>query len=296
MNGDTEMNARIGGGRSLLAAVAVVVGLLALGTSSAGAMTMSTVYNNIVTPLPGNYASIGFAATSTSEYGGQVELAGAARKSPKITVAMSAWACQQGNWSENTCATPKPRKKFKWPVTLNVYSVGPGNSVGMKLGSMTKTFAMPYRPSVSAECTSLGDPGAWLDAAAPGMGVEKCFHGLAFTLTFAHLGLGKTALPSNVIVSLAYNTTAHGPAPVGTQPCGSKPEGCYYDALNFAVVEPAEKALSVGSDLTESQYVNSGWNEMYCGSSASLNTFAASGVCPAWYEGDQPTIKVEASS
>jgi hypothetical protein len=33
---------------------------------------------------------------------------------------------------------------------------------------------------------------------------------------------------------------------------------------------------------------------MYCGKSESLNTFAASGVCPAWYEGDQPAIKVEA--
>ena len=48
---------------------------------------------------------------------------------------------------QSTCETPKLTKKFKWPLTLYVYEVGEKNTVGEKLGSVTKTFAMPYRPS-----------------------------------------------------------------------------------------------------------------------------------------------------
>ena len=285
------MNAKSGRGRSVLAILAVLVGVLAL---SASASAKTVVYNNIVAPLPGNFASIGFAATSTAEYGGQVELAGTARKHPTVTVAMSAWACQSGNWSTGeTCSTPKPNKKFKWPLTLNIYSVGAGGAVGTKLGSVTHTFGMPYRPSTSMMCTEAGDKGAWFDAAAPGTEtIEKCFHGLAFELKF-HPSVA-APLPNNVIVSVAYNTSNHGEKPVGSAPCQSTTAGCYYDSLNVAVIEPAEGGATVGSDPTESQYVNSGWSEMYCGSSASLNTFGPSGVCPAFYEGDQPAFKVEA--
>ncbi len=285
------MHARIRGGRSLLTTVAALVGLLALGAGTAGAREV--IYSNIVSPLPGNYASTALAATSTSEYGGEVEFAGTARKHAIVTVAMSAWACEQGNWSESTCATPKPKTKFKWPLTLSVYNVGPGNTVGSKLVSVTHEFGMPYRPSVSAECATAGDPGAWLDAAAPGAKtIEKCFHGKAFTVSF-HLHM-KATLPSQAIISVAYNTTAHGEKPVGAQKCDTEAQGCYYDSLNVADVEPAEKALTVGSDPTESQFINSGWNETYCGKSESLNTFAPTGVCPSFWEGDQPALLVQA--
>jgi hypothetical protein len=283
---ETEMNARITRGLRWLAMLACAAGVLAVAASPASAREV--VYSNIVSPLPGNYASIGYAATSTSEYGGEVEFAGTARKHGIVTVAMSAWACQEGSSSTNTCSTPKPKKKFKWPLTLSVYTVGAGNTVGSKLVSVTHTFGMPYRPSQSAICaTEFGAPGAWYDEAT-----KECFHGKAFTVSF-HLGM-KAPLPAQAIISLAYNTSNHGAAPVGAAPCGTTSAGCYYDSLNFATVEPAEKALTVGSDPTESQFVNSGYNEMYCGSSSSLNTFAPSGVCPAWYEGDQPAIAVQA--
>lgn len=280
------MNGRI---RSLLALAAALVGVMALGASAASAKEV--VYDNIVSPLPGNFASIGFAATQTSEYGGQVELAGAARKHPVVTVAMSAWACQEGSWSVGeTCKTPKAKKKFHWPLTLSVYSVGPEGSVGTKLTSVTHTFGMPYRPSTSPVCTEAGDEGAWFDASAPGTEtIEKCFHGLAFTVAF-HVKL-KT-VPSNVILSVAYNTTNYGATPQGIRACDTKPEGCYYDALNVADVEPAEAGLTVGTDPTEDQYVNSQNPEMYCGSTESLGTFAATGAC---FEGLQPAFEVEAN-
>ena len=275
-------------GRSLLALTAAFAAILAV---AASASAKTVVYNNIVEPLPGNFASTGFEATSTAEYGGQIQLAGTARKHPAVTVAMSAWACQEGNWSQGeTCRTPKPKKKFRWPLTLNVYEVGPGNSVGAKIGTQTRTFKMPYRPSTSFTCTQAGDAGAWYDAAAPGtQAIEKCFHGLAFTVRFKPKMTA--ALPSNVIVSVAYDTSHYGAAPVGPAPCQSTSEGCYYDSLNVADIEQSEGGATVGSDPTEENYVNSNWNEMYCGSSANLNTFAPTGAC---YGGEQPALKVEA--
>jgi hypothetical protein len=283
------MNGRIRRGRSVLAIAALLVGVMALSASAASAREV--VYNNIVSPLPGNFASIGFAATQTSEYGGQVELAGAARKHPVVTVAMSAWACQEGSWSVgSSCATPKAKKKFHWPLTLSIYSVGTGGSVGTKLASVTHTFGMPYRPSTSMACTEAGDAGAWLDAAAPGAEtIEKCFHGLAFTVTFHPKST--TPLPSNVIISVAYNTTNYGAAPVGSSGCDTSSAGCYYDSLNVADIEPAEGGLTVGADPTESQYADSQNAGMYCGSTESLGTFAATGGC---FEGLQPAFKVEA--
>lgn len=279
----TRVNGRA---RSLLAIVSVLVAALAMSASANAAKTV--VYNNIVEPLPGNFASIGYAATSTAEYGGLVELAGTARKGPKVTVAMSSWACKYGNWSTNTCTTPKPKQKFKWPLTLSVYNVGAGGAVGSLIATDTHTFAMPYRPSVSAKCAGApyDDPGAWYDEAS-----NECFHGYAFTVHFALPGV---TLPSQVIVGVAYNTSNYGASPAGdATECYSSPQGCPYDALNVSVVEPAEDGLTVGHQPTEDQYVNSNWSEMYCGETASLNTFSPVD-CPAFYEGDQPAFKIEA--
>jgi hypothetical protein len=288
MNGDIEMNAWTRRGRNTLAIVAVLVGALAL---TAGASARTVVYNNIVEPLPGNFASIGFEATSTAEFGGEVGLTPGTGKSPKVTVVMSAWACQEGNFSQGeTCRTPKPKKTFKYPLTLNIYSVGAGNAVGSLLGTATKEFKMPYRPSTSFACTQAGDPGAWSDAAAPGVGAEKCFHGLAFPVTFKPSV--SAPLPEHVIISVAYNTSTYGAHPVGAAPCQSTSEGCYYDSLNVAIIEPSEGGATVGSYPNPDEiYVNSNYNEMYCGSSATLNTFGPSGAC--WVE-EQPEIKVEA--
>jgi len=283
------MNATSVRGRSLLAFAAVIVAVLAF-SASAGAKIV--VYNNIVEPLPGNFASEAFEATSTAEYGGEVELAGTARMHPRITVAMSAWGCEEGGvFTGETCQEPKPHKKFHWPLTLNIYEVGPGGSVGAKIASETHTFGMPYRPPSSKTCTEAGDEGAWYDEAQPGSApIEKCFHGIAFKVRFKPEL--ETALPNQVIVSVAYDTSNYGEHPVGTAACNSTVAGCYYDSLNVAVIEPAEGGAKVGSDPTEDQYINSGWSEEYCGDTEHLNTFGPTGPC---WEGDQPAIKVETS-
>jgi hypothetical protein len=284
---ETSMNGRIAGASRLLAVMGVVVGVLGGATASAGAK--EAIYNNIVRPLPGNFASTGFEATSTAEYGGEVQFARTARKHPMVTVAMSSWACQTGNWSKETCLTPKPKKAFKWPLTLNIYSVYPNDQVGEKLGSVTKMFHLPYRPSDSRVCENpeFNDAGAWYDEAT-----NECFHGKAFTVTF-HLP-AKLVLPPKAIISVAYNTSTYGASPQGTQPCDATSAGCFYDSLNVADIEPAENGLSLGLDPTESQFVNSNYNAMFCGSNASLNTFGPTGSCPSFWEGDQPAFEVQA--
>src|ERR1017187_5121824 len=78
----------------LSAMILAATALLAVVAGTAGA---EVVYNNVPSSLPGNFASIGFGATSSSEFGGQVRLAGKARKHPTVTVVMSSWGCLTGN-------------------------------------------------------------------------------------------------------------------------------------------------------------------------------------------------------
>jgi len=87
-----------------------------------------------------------------------------------------------------------------------------------------------------------------------------------------------------MIVSLAYNTATYGANPTGLE----GPE----NSLNVALSESWEGTLSKGADPTEGLYANSSSNEMYCGSSASLNTFAFTGTCWGAEGGYQPVIEV----
>lgn len=129
---------------ALLAATVVVA-------MTAGAASAAVLYNNIPRYLPGNFASIGLAATSTSEFGGQVGFGKPSGKKPTVIVTMSSWACESGGWSEDNCVTALGAT-FKWPITLNVYEVGAENSVGALLTTSTKEFEIPYRPPASPIC------------------------------------------------------------------------------------------------------------------------------------------------
>jgi hypothetical protein len=261
------------------------VGVLAMGAT--GASASEVIYDNVPGPLPGNFVSLGNEAYSMQELGGQVEFAGTARRNPKVTVVMSTWACQSGGVYQDTCESPKPKKKFKWPITLNIYDVGPNDTVGEKIGpSITKRFAMPYRPTKDdSECVAKGyAAGTWYDAAT-----DACYHGLAFPITFkvAHLELRQRE-----ILSVSYNTSDHGPSPVGSAPCSSTSGGCYYDSLNVALAEPGEDTLTVGAQPTQDDYVNSTYSEMFC-EAGTEGTFGPAS-CAAFWEGDQPIFEVSA--
>jgi hypothetical protein len=269
---------------TLVVALMATLGVLAGGAAAAGASEV--IYDNVPSPLPGNFVSLGNQAYSMQELGGEVEFAGAARTKPKVTVVMSTWACQSGGVYQDTCETAKPNKKFKWPVTLNIYDVEANGAVGAKVGpAITKTFKMPYRPSEDdAECVAKGyEAGTWYDAST-----NACYHGMAFPITFK----ARVELRPREILSVSYNTSTHGPSPVGTAACSSTSAGCYYDSLNVALAQPAENTLTVGAQPTSDDYVNSTYPEMFC-ESGTAGTFGPAS-CSAFWEGGQPIFEVSA--
>ena len=209
-----------------LTTVAFAVAAVFAVTSSA-ALAAEVIYNDLESPKPGNVVSLGFEATQTSSFGGQVEFGGTARNNPTVGVIMSSWACQSGTWNEN-CISAKGAK-FEWPITFTVNAVGPGNSVGALLGSGSKVFKIAYRPSASAKCTG-ESAGAWYH-------MGECFHGKALKL---NLPLKIANLPSKAIVTISYNTSDYGATPQRPQACNSEPQGCPYDSLNVGVQDGFE--------------------------------------------------------
>jgi hypothetical protein len=243
----------------LVAAIFAATALLAISAGTAGA---EVIYNNIPSPLPGNFASIGFDATSTTQFGGEIEVAGTARKNPSVTVVMSSWACQSGSWEEN-CSSPTS-KTFKEPVTIKVYEVG---ELATPIVTRTKSFKMPYRPSAEPIHCSGEFAGTWYDEAT-----KECFNGKAFPITFK---LHLQRIPKKAIVTVSYPTT-------------SVPSR----SLNVSVSEPSEHTLSLGEDPTAELFVDSSNSEMYCEGATDVGTFGGSeGTCWAGY---QPVIAVSA--
>jgi hypothetical protein len=206
-----------------------LMGLLLVIVSASTAFSQGLpIYNNIPSPLPGNLPSWGFEATGTSEFGDRITFAPATGRSlTTVTLTMSSWGCQSGHWYSNDCATT-PGATFSHPITLNIYNVVGGNQVGTQIGTVTQTFAIPYRPSVDlVNCTG----GRWFDASS-----NTCFNGVASNVTFNLTGL---TVPNQVIFGVAYNTTHYGYTPILAAPCNASSGGCGYDALNVGLADPA---------------------------------------------------------
>jgi hypothetical protein len=252
-------------------AILAAVAMLAL---TAAAASAETIYNKIPSPLPGNVASQAFEATSTSEFGGEVEFAGVARKNPAVSVIMSSWACE--NLKGGTECHTNAGATFAWPITLNIYEVGPGRAPGALLATTTSTFNIPYRPSANnKKCTPNGE-------GVVGFGKE-CFHGKAFKITFPAAAV---TLPPRVILSIAYNTTDYGYAPTHEADVGE-------DSLNVGYYEPGEPVAPVGSTpFPNDGYLNSSWSGAYCNGAEGTGTFRLDSGC---YGGYQPAFAVKAS-
>jgi hypothetical protein len=260
--------------RTAKLAVAALTTAAVLG---AGAVSASAelVYNNIPSPTPGNMVSQAFEATSTSEFGGQVEFAKDNRRNPSVTVTMSSWAC--GNLKSGAECATSPGAKFEWPITLNIYGVGPGNAVGKKLATKTQTFAIPYRPSANKKC-SLTSEGV------VGWGKE-CFSGRAHNITFHVNESPPLILPNRVIIGVAYNTSDFGYAPTHGPDIGQ-------NSLNVAVREPSETGPSIGAyPAPADAYLNSTWTGAYCNGLEGTGTFRLDSGC---WTGYQPAFKVNA--
>ncbi len=251
--------------RVISAAVALVAvaAMAAIGAGSAGA---EVVYNNVPSPLPGNFASIGLAATSSTEFGGEIELAGKARSKPTITVVMSSWACEKGS-VESKCETSAKSKGFKVPVTIKVYNAGELEEGPIAEG--THNEKMLYRPSTNTEKCGTE---RWYDSAT-----ATCYHGFAFPIA---IKLGKLKkMPRRSVITVSYPHSS-GPA----------------QSLNVSTSEPPEETLSLGAQPVAEWFANSTWSGMYCtGTTGALG--AEGGTCSTEAEGInyQPVFAVSAN-
>lgn len=201
--------------------------LLAFGATTALAQTGNTVYNHIPTPFPPNYPSLGYQATSTSEFGDYVILAGTDRLAATATVGMSAWAFRSSY-------PTMPAAGWNHPITLNIYAVdhsGINPALGPQLGSITQSFLIPWRPEADPTC-----PGGTAWRASDG----NCYNGYAFKITFDLRNLALT-LPDELIFGIAYNTNTWGYDPIGAP--GP------YESLNVGLdTGPATVGLDVEPD------------------------------------------------
>jgi len=282
---EKDMTGRISKAAATVLAVTAVLAVVA-GTASAA---KTVIYSDIPSPLPGNLASVGFQATQTSEFGGQVEFGPGSWKSPTVKVTMSSFACVTGNWFKGDCETPSG-SKFEWPITISLYSVEPDNSVGTLMARASKTFKLPYRPSFNILHCNSENAGKWYSGAS-----KKCFNGKAFNIS---LGLNVAKLPEKAIVSVAYNTSGYGAVPQGyATACASKEEGCFYDSLNVGLAEVSPTVGAAPLRVEEKAYLNAALGGDYCdGGAAGTGTFRLDSPSAGCWEEFQPAIEVKASA
>jgi hypothetical protein len=241
------------------------------------------IYDNIPNPLPGNLASLGYEATSTSEFGDRIKFSSnGGRSLISVTVTLSSWGCETGRWEDGDCSTT-PGTTFSHPITLKLYNVNADGSVGSPIGGpVTQTFNIPYRPSADSRCSG-DNAGKWYDASA-----AHCYNGLATTITFP---LNVNDIPDEVIFGIAYNTTHHGYSPVGeSASCFTEPGGCGYDSLNVAL---ANDVRFGENPAAEDAYLNSTWAGAYCGA-GTLGAFRLDAGC--WAETGKPAVRFNAKN
>jgi hypothetical protein len=185
--------------------------------------TPETAYDNIASSTE-NPVSLGYEATGTSEFGSQIALGGIDPPTfnPEVQIQLSSWACETGDWFAG-CESITDHT-FPAPITLNVYAVGPENSVGALLLSKTDTFPVPFRPSADPSC-----PEATQYRNIHGV----CRNGFPNIIVYHLDGF---AMPRRAILSVAYNTRDYGSDPLGV----SSP----MDALNVGLEGPPEKGTN----------------------------------------------------
>ena len=233
--------------RTLVAVAAIgAMALTASGPATAdpGASTggkASDGYNAIPSKVRANVPSVSFEGAPAKEFGDLVALGGTARNLKSMSVLLSSWGCESGEYQNNNCSTT-PGATFDVPVTFKIYR-SDGEAVGTELAKRTATITVPYRPSASAQCTG-DDAGKWYNSKD-----GNCYNGLPHLVTVNMSDLGVT-LPNQVIWSVQYNTTTSGYTPLGNVPCVTEPGGCGYDALNVGAFS-YPSAPFAGIDLDE---------------------------------------------
>ena len=209
------------------AGLAVVGLIMAVAMPLAAKATTAAVYDATPSTLPPNVVSLGFEATSTSEFGDYVHLGGTNRSLKTVTVTMSTWA-------RNSEYPAMAASGWTHPITVNIYNSHLSAGVpDQKIATVTQSVPIPWRPEGNSACPDTGYGAGFAWKASDG----QCYNGKAFNATFDMSSLNST-LPNDVIVGVAYNTADYGAVPIHA----AGP----YNSLNVGI--PSGQAASVGTD------------------------------------------------
>lgn len=208
--------------------VAVSGVLLTLAMPFSALAVSSTVYDAVPAALPPNVASLGYEATSTSEFGDYVHLDGSGRKLDTVTVTMSDWALYSDYANDERYSASSG--SWTHPITVNIYSnhLNVNGVPDTLLATKTQSISIPWRPAADPTCAG---GTAWRAED------NNCYNGTAFNATIDMSDLGVT-LPSDVIVGVAYDTADYGANPIH--------QAGPYNSLNVGI--PTNQTVSVGSD------------------------------------------------
>lgn len=195
-----------------------------------------TIFDNIPSPLAPNYSSLGYEATSASEFGTEVVTsAGDSEPLSSASVVLSNWAPEDDSayGGPDYTSFDDGQGGYDQALTLNFYNLNATDPTlpGSQIGSVTQTFNVLWRPPT----TGTGADGTYYTVGG------QNYSGLAQTVTFNLASAGIT-VPDQFIYTLAFNTEDYGASP--THVAGP------YDSLNFAVVsgDPSNPGTpSVGS-------------------------------------------------
>lgn len=230
--------------------VALLMGAAAL--SMASAAQADVIYDSIPSPLPTNLPSLGYQATQTSQFGDEVQFAGHARNLTQVDITLSDWAMYGTYGDQTTASFTSSSSGWSTPLTLNLYGVGAGDTVGSLIASQTINPTILWRPATDANCAAnngfTGSDG-------------QCDHGLAQNVTFDFTG---TVVPDKIIYGLVFNTQSYGPNPTGV----SGP----YNSLNFLFNTLG--GASVGTDVNPDGVFWDTATAGYLANPANVNQFA----------------------
>jgi hypothetical protein len=224
------------------------------------------IYDSIKVNVHGktssHISSVGFECCTTKEFGDGLVFTTSGGRLDTVAVILQSWGCQNGNWYSDNCLTT-PGSNFEEPITANVYAVttSPSGSPapGQLLATQTDDFYIPYRPSANNQ-KCYGQP--YYTGGFLGPVDKKCDEGLSVKVTF-NFKRADVVVPSQAIVTLAYNTSHAGYNPYGQDTtCYYSSGGCGYDALN---VSANGNGGFVGSNLDPNGvFDNFGDTYFYC--------------------------------
>jgi PEP-CTERM motif len=197
----------------------------------------TVVYDSLGPTVP-NLSSLGYQATSTSEFGDRISFGAGPRGLDSVTVRMSTWALKS-TYTGNPLYTNAAG--YDHDLTFNVYGAGSGATPGSLLATKTIDTLIPWRPAADPTCAGGGT--AW--RAADG----GCYNGMAFDVVFDFSTLG-IVLPEDIVFGLAFNTQSYGTNPEAA-------EGPY-NSLNFGL----SAAATVGTDVNNDGVF---WNTSFGG-------------------------------